>query len=169
MKVRLVLPILFLVAPLAFAGRFDFPKENPLVSIQMPEQWQTALDGDSVTAHPANNPKVMISVFPVSGASNLKDAFAIATKQVSATYGDVKIGKLAEQQQAGITFYGGQGEGEKDGFELILAVAALSPDGKHFFGLAWTRDEASGDGYIKDIDRALASIQPFKEMPKPAK
>lgn len=156
-------------AQIAFAGRSDLPKENPQVSIQMPDNWQTGLDGDNVTARPANNSKVMISVFPVTGASNLKDAFAIATKQVSATYSDVKIGKLAEQKQAGITFFGGQGEGEKDGFELTLAVAAFSPDGKHFFGLAWTRDETSGDVYLKDIDKALGSIQPFKEKLKPPK
>jgi len=135
----------------------------------MPDNWQTALDGESITARPANNSKVMISVFPVSGASNLKDAFSMATKQLSATYRDVKIGKVAEQKQGGITFFGGQGEGEKDGFELTLAVAAFTPDGKRFFGLAWSRDDASGDVYIKDIDQALASIQPFKEVSKPLK
>jgi dipeptidyl aminopeptidase/acylaminoacyl peptidase len=165
----LLLTIILLGAPIAFAGRFDFPKENPQVSIQMPNNWHAGFDGDKVTAHPANNSKVVISVFPISDASNLKDAFVNATKQFSATYQDVKIGKLAEQKQAGITFYGGQGEGEKDGFELTLAVAAFSPDGKSFFGLAWTRDEAFGDAYIKDIDKALASIQPFKELPKPPK
>lgn len=169
MKVHLGLTILFLGAQSAFAGRFDLPKENAQVSIQMPDNWQMGFEGDIVTAHPVNNSKVMIWVFPVSGASNLKDAFVSATKQISIAYRDVKIGKLAEQKQAGITFYGGQGEGEKDGFELILAVAAFTCDGKRFFGLAWTRDEASGDVYIKDIDKALASIQPFKETPKPAK
>ena len=169
MKIRLVLSALIIGAQIAFAGRFDLPKENPQISIHMPENWQTGIDGEGVTARPGNNSKVMISVFPVSGASDLKEAFAIVTKQVGATYGDVKIGKLAEQKQAGMMFYGGQGEGEKDGFELILAVAGFSPDGKHFFGLAWTRDEASGDVYIKDIDKALASLQPFKELPKPSK
>src|SRR5947209_5705119 len=103
------------------------------------------------------------------GASNLKDAFSMATKQLSATYRDVKIGKVAEQKQGGITFFGGQGEGEKDGFELTLVVAAFTPDAKRFFGLAWSRDDASGDVYIKDIDQALASIQPFKEVSKPLK
>jgi hypothetical protein len=169
MKVHLVLTIIVLGAQIAFAGRFDLPKENAQVSIQMPDNWQMEFEGDTVTAHPANNSKVTICVFPVSGASNLKDAFVIATKQMSVAYRDVKIGKLAEQKQAGIAFYGGQGEGEKDGFELILAVAAFSGDGKCFFGLTWTRDEASGDVYIKDIDKALASIQPFKETPKPPK
>lgn len=169
MKLRLLLIMMTLVAQMAFAGRFDFPKESAQMSIQMPDNWQMGLQGDGVTAHPANNSKVTISVFPLSGASNLKDAFTIATKQVSASYRDVKIGKLAEQKQAGITFFGGQGEGEKDGFELTLAVAAFSADGKRFFGLAWTRDEGSGDNYIKDIDKALASIQPFNEVPKPPK
>ena len=169
MKLRLVLTMFALGAQIAFAGRFDFPKENAQVSIQMPDNWQMAFEGDTVTAHPANNWKVMISVFPVSGANNLKDAFVIAAKQIGVAYRDVKIGKPAELKQAGITFYGGQGEGEKDGFELILAVAAFTPDGKRFFGLAWTRDEASGDVYIKDIDKALASIKPFKETPKPPK
>ena len=139
MKIRLLLPALVLIAQVVDGGRFDLPKENPQISIQMPDNWQTALDGDSITAHPANNSKVM------------------------------KIGKVAEQKQAGITFFGGQGEGEKDGFELTLAVAASTPDGKRFFGLAWSRDDASGDVYIKDIDRALTSIQPFKEVSKPLK
>jgi len=160
---------MILGAQVAFAGRFDLPKENPQVSIQMPENWQTVLDGDTVTAHPANNSKVMISVFPISDANNLKDAFAIATKHFAASHSDVKIGNLAEQKQAGVIFYGGQGEGEKDGFELIVAVAAFSADGKRFFGLAWTRDDASSDVYINDINKALASIQPFKQVPKPPK
>jgi hypothetical protein len=157
-----------LSAQIAFAGRFDLPKENPQISIQMPDNWQTGLDGDNVTAHPPANSKVMISVFPVSGAKNIEDAFAIAAKQISAIYSDVKIGKLSRQNQAGINFYGGQGEGEKDGFELILAVAAFSPDGKHFFGLGWARDESSSDVYVKEINEALASIQPFKEPPPKA-
>src|SRR5881394_211587 len=169
MKVRFLVPTVMLGAQIAFAGRFDLPKEKAQISIQMPENWQTVLDEDSVTAHPANNSKVTLSIFPVSAASNLKNAFAIAAKQVSATYRDVKIGKLAEQQQAGITFYGGQGEGEKDGFELTLAVAAFTCDGKRFFGLAWARDEVGGDAITKEIDRALGSIKPFKETLKPSK
>jgi hypothetical protein len=76
---------------------------------------------------------------------------------------------LSRQNQGRINFYGGQGEGEKDGFELILAVAAFSPDGKHFFGLAWARDEASGEAISRDINKALASIHPFKEVSKPPK
>ncbi len=112
----------------------------------------------------------MISIFAVPGAGNLHDALTIATKQVSATYDDVKIGKVTEQKQAGITFYGGQGEGEKDGFELILAVAAFTADGKQFFGLAWARDDAASDSITKEMNNALASIQPFTEPPpKPAK
>ena len=135
----------------------------------MPDGWQAELVGDSVTARPANNSKVMLTVFALPDAKNIEDAFVSATKQASGIYRDVKIGKLSLQTQAGVNFYGGQGEGEKDGFELILAVAAFSPDGKHFFGLAWARDESSGDVYTKDIDKALASIQPFKEMPKAPK
>jgi len=169
MKIPLVLSVLLLGAQFAFGGRFDLPKENPQVSIQMPDNWQAALDGDNVTARPANNSKVMISVFALPGANSLEDAFAIATKQISVIYSDVKIGKLSRQNQAGINFFGGQGEGEKDGFELILAVAAFSSDGKHFFGLAWARDENSGDAITRDIDKALASIQPFKEVSKSAK
>ena len=170
MKISVALLALILGCQIAVGGRVDLPKEKPqLVSIQMPDHWQMGLDGDGVTAHPANDTKVMISVFSLSGASTLEDAFAIATKQVSAIYRDVKIGKLSRQNQAGINFFGGQGEAEKDGFELMLAVAAFSPDGKHFFGLAWTRGERSDDAYIKDIDKALASIQPFKELQKPAK
>ncbi|HEX4641116.1 MAG TPA: hypothetical protein VH252_07000 [Chthoniobacterales bacterium] len=169
MKLRFLLTVIMFGAQIAFAGRFDLPKDGPQFSVQMPDNWQIEFEGDSVSARPAKNSKVMISVFPVSGSSDLKDAFSIAAKQVSATYRDVKIGKLAEQKQAAITFFGGQGEGEKDGFELILAVAAFTHDGKRFFGLVWTRDEASGDVYIKDIDKALASIQPFKKVPKPPK
>lgn len=165
MKLPLVLATLILGVQIAFGGRFDLPKENPQISIQMPDSWQTGLDGDNVAARPVNNSKVTISVFYLSGTKNIEDAFALATKQVNATYRDVKIGKLSKQSQAGINFFGGQGEGEKDGFELTLAVAAFSPDGKHFFGLAWARDEASGNLYINEIDKALASIQPFKEHP----
>ena len=135
----------------------------------MPDNWQTGLDGDNVTARPANNSKVMISVFALPSAKNIEDAFAIATKQVSAIYRDVKIGKLSKQSQAGITFFGGRGEAEKDGFELTLAVAAFTSDGKHFFGLAWARDEAAGDAMTREIDKALASIRPFEEMPKTQK
>ena len=169
MKIPLVLSALILGAPVAFGGRFDLPKENPYISVKMPENWQTRLDGEKVTARPADNAKVMISVFAVPGASNLEDAFAVATKYVGAIYRDVKIGKLSRQNQNGINFFGGQGEGEKDGFELILAAASFSPDGKHFFGLAWARDEVSGDAVTRDIDKALASIQPFKETSKPQK
>lgn len=169
MKIPIVLPALLLGVQVAFGGRVDLPKENPQVSIQMPDNWQTGLDGDNVTARPANNSKVMISVFALPGAKSLEDAFAIATKQISVIYSDVKIGKLSRQNQAGINFFGGQGEAEKDGFELILAVAAFSSDGKHFFGLAWARDEGSGDAVTREIGKALASIQPFKEVPKPPK
>jgi hypothetical protein len=168
MKIPLVLSALLLGTQVALGARFDLPKENPQVSIQMPDNWQTGLDGDNVTARPANNSKVMISVFALPGHS-LEDAFAIATKQISVIYSDVKIGKLSRQNQAGINFFGGQGEGEKDGFEMMLAVAAFSPDGKHFYGLAWARDEGSGDAVAREIDKALASIQPFKEVPKSAK
>lgn len=164
---RVFLVALFLTAQLAFAGRFDLPKDDPQISIHLPDNWRAGLERDGVSAHPAENSKVMLWVFPLTGANNLKDAFAMATKQLSASHSDVKIGNLGEQKQAGITFFGGQGEGEKDGFELILAVAGFSADGKHFFGLAWTRDDASGDGYIADINKALASIQPFKATPKP--
>ena len=48
-------------------------------------------------------------------------------------------------------------------------MAAFTPDGKRFLGLAWSRDDASGDVYIKDIDQALASIPPFKEVSKALK
>jgi hypothetical protein len=170
MKIRLVLPALVLATELAFGGRFDLPKENPQFSIQMPEKWETAVEGDSVSSRPTKDSRVTISVLPVLGAKNLQDAFAIVTKQVSATYRDVKVGKLSEQKQAGLTFFGGQGEAEKDGFELRLSVAAFSADGQRYFGLVWTADEVSGDIHIKEIDKALSSLQAFKEPPpKPAK
>jgi hypothetical protein len=170
MKIRLVLPAVIIVAQFAFAGRFDLPKESPQFSIQMPEKWQTEVEGDNVTARPGRDSKVIISVFPVSGAKNFEDAFAIVMKQVTANYEDVKIGKLTQQKQAALTFFGGYGEAEKDGFELRLSVAAFSADGQRYFGLVWAADEVSGDIHIKDIDKALASIQAFKEPPpKPAK
>ena len=137
MKLRLFLTIMIFGAEIAFAGRFDLPKENPQFSIQIPDNWQTVVEEDDVTSRPAKDAKVIISVFPVPTAKNLQDAFAIVTKKVSADYSDVKIGKVAEQKQAGLTFFGGQGEGEKDGFELIrqtwsqtwaeLAVIAAKP------------------------------------------
>ena len=104
MKIRVLLPALVLIAQVVDAGRFDLPKENPQISIQMPDNWQTALDGESITARPANNSKVMISVFPVSGASNLKEAFSMATKQLSATYGDVKIGEWRNENKQALPF-----------------------------------------------------------------
>jgi hypothetical protein len=165
MKIPLALPALVLAAQLAFAERFDLPKENPQFSIQMPEKWEMEVEGEHVTARPAKDSKVIISVFPVSGAKNLEDAFAILTKQVTANYRDVKVGKVSEQKQAGLTFFGGQGEAEKDGFELRLSVAAFSAGGQRYFGLVWTADEVSGDLHIKEIDKALASLQAFKEPP----
>jgi hypothetical protein len=156
--------------PVAFAGRFDHPKESPQFSIQMPENWANELDGDKVTSRPAKDSRVVISVFPVSGAKNFEDAFAIITRQAGRTYGDMKLGKLSEQKQAGLTFYGGQGEGEKDGFELRLSVAAFSADGKRYYALVWASDDVAGEIHTKEIDRALASLQVFKEPPpKPAK
>lgn len=153
-----------------FAGRFDLPKENPQFSIQMPDKWEIELQEDKVTSRPAKDSRVMISVFPIAGARNFDDAFAIVLKQVSANYRDVKVGKLSEQKQAGLTFFGGRGEAEKEGFELRLSVAAFSADGQRYFGLVWAADEASGDFHIKEIDKALASLQAFKEPPaKPAK
>jgi hypothetical protein len=68
MKLQLLLTITIFGAEIAFAGRFDLPKENPQLSIQMPDNWEIGLNGDNVMAHPANNSKVMISVFLVSGA-----------------------------------------------------------------------------------------------------
>lgn len=170
MKIHLVLPAVVLTAQLAFGGRFDLPKEKPQFSIQMPDKWETALEGDNVTARPAKDSKVIILVFPVPAAKNFEDALAIVTKQTSANYRDVKVGKVSEQKQAGLTFFGGQGEGEKDGFELRLSVAAFTADGQHYFGLVWAADEVSGEIHIKEIDKALASLQAFKEPPpKPAK
>ena len=168
-SLRLAVLASILCASVAFAGRFDLPKANPQISIQIPDDWQPDIAEDTVTAHPANNTRAMISVFAISGAGTLQDAFTVATKRVSALYGDVKIGKLAEQKQAGITFFGGQGEGEKDGFELTLAIAAFTGDGKHFFGLAWARDEAAGETITGEINKALGSIQLFRESSKPPK
>jgi len=84
MKIRLLLPALVLLAQVVDGGRFELPKENPQFSIQLPDQWQTAVEGDSVTSRPAKDGKVIISVFPVPTAKNLQDAFAIITKKVSA-------------------------------------------------------------------------------------
>lgn len=126
------------------------------------------MEGDSVTSRAQKNSRVVISVFPVSGAKNFEDAFAIITKQMSANYSDVKLGKLSEQKQSGLTFFGAQGEGEKDGFELRLSVAALSADGQNYFGLVWACDDVSGEAHIKEIEQALRSIQAFKETPPKA-
>jgi hypothetical protein len=164
MRIGLVLPALMLAAKVAFAGRFDLPKENPQFSIQMPAEWETEVKDDTVTSRPAKNSRVVISVFPISGAKNFDDAFAILTRQVSAIYQDVKLGKLSEQKQAGLTFFGAQGEGEKEGFELRLSVAAFTADGQRYFGLVWACDEA-GEVRIKEIYTTLASIQKFKEAP----
>ena len=165
MKIRLLLPAFVFTTEIALGGRFDLPKENPQFSIQLPDQWQTAVEGDNVTSRPAKDSKVIISVFPVPAAKNLQDAFAIATKKVSADYSDLKIGKLAEQKQAGLTFFGGQGEAEKDGFELRLSVAAFTGDGQAYFALVWAADEVSGEIHIKEIDKILTSLQAFKEPP----
>src|SRR4051812_25939410 len=165
MKIRFVLSALVLTAQLAFGSRFDLPKANPQFSIQMPDKWAIELQEDNVTSRPAKDSRIMISVFPIAGARNFDDAFAIVLKQVSVNYRDVKVGKLSEQKQAGLTFFGGRGEAEKDGFELRLSVAAFSADGQHYFGLVWAADEASGDIHIKEIDKALASLQAFKELP----
>jgi hypothetical protein len=152
-----------------FGGRFDFPREHPQFSIQIPDNWETGTEGDTVTSRPAKDSKVMISIFPVPAAKNVEDAFAIVLKQVSANYRDVKLGKLSEQRQTGMTFFGGQGEGEKDGFELKLSVAGFSPNGQRFFGLVWACDEASERIHAKQLDQILGSIQRFSEAPKESK
>jgi hypothetical protein len=170
MKIRLLLPAFVFITEIAFGGRFDLPREHPQFSIQMPDNWETAVEGDNVTSRPAKDSKVIISVFPAPAAKNLQDAFGIAAKKVSADYSDVKIGKLSKQKQAGLTFFGGQGEGERDGFELRLSLAAFTGDGQHYFALVWAADEASGEIYIKEIDKILVSLQAFKEpSPKPGK
>jgi hypothetical protein len=165
MNVGFALITLMFTAEVAFAGRFDLPKEGPQFSIQMPDRWETAIEGDHVTSRPAKDSKLMISVFGVPAAKNLEDAFGTALKQVTASYRDVKLGKLSEQRQAGLTVYGGHGEAEKAGFELRISVAAFTADGQRFFGLVWTADEASRSSQINEIDEALASLQTFTEPP----
>ena len=166
MKIRILLSAL-LVTEVAFGSRFDLPKENPQISIEMPDKWETADEGDNITSRPAKDSKVMISIFPVPAAKDLKDAFAIVLKHVSETYRDVKLRKLSEQKQSGVTFYGGRGEAERDGFELNFSVAALSADGHRYFALVWAADEASGDTHTKELDKTLASIQRFSAQPSP--
>src|SRR3954447_18243432 len=80
MKIRLLLPALMFATAIAFGGRFDLPKENPQFSIQMPDNWETAVEGNNVTSRPGTDSKVMISFFPVPAAKNFEDAFAIMLK-----------------------------------------------------------------------------------------
>ena len=41
-------------------------------------------------------------------------------------------------------------------------MAAFSPDGQRFFAISWGCDEASGETYGNDIDRAMNSIKSVK-------
>jgi hypothetical protein len=149
MKIRLLLPALILATQVAFGGRFDLPKQKPLVSVEIPETWQTELEGDTVTARPAKNSKVVFSVMPISGAGNLQDAFATVTKQVSAKYSDFAPGKSSSEKEAGMDVLSAEAKGKSDGIEFRIAFGVFTPDGQHFFGLFWACDESSGEKYRK--------------------
>lgn len=163
MKIRFLVPILVLAVATAGAATFNLPKSAPLFSIEMPSSWVTEEKGDVIVSRPAKDSKINISVTLIPGAKNLEAAFASVEKALGADYQQFSVDKASQEKEAGMDFLSATGKGKKDGVDFRVALAAFTPDGQRFFAISWGCDEASGETYGNDIDRAMNSIKSVKE------
>jgi len=169
MKVRYLLPILVLAAQIAEGATFKFPKDAPQFSIETPDTWLTEAKGDILTSRPSKESQVIFSVFPVTGAKNLADAFEIAAKQVCEGYSDCNVGKSSQEKHAGVQFMGAEATAKKDGTDIRIFLYVLGADGQRYFAITRAFDVASGEKYGNQIDGVMDSIKSLKEEERKAK
>jgi hypothetical protein len=170
MKIRFLVPILVLAVGTAGATTFNLPKNAPLFSIEMPDNWVTEEKGDVIVSRPEKDSNVNYSVTVIPGAKNLEDAFASIEKSVRADYQEVSVDKASQEKEAGMDFLLAAGKGKRDGVDFRIALAAFTPDGQRFFfGLSWGCDQASGKKYGSQIDSVIESIKSFKDEARKTK
>lgn len=169
MKIRYLLPILVLAAQLAEGETFKLPKDAPQFSIDMPDKWMTEARGDTITSRPSKESQVIFSVFPVTGAKDLADAFAIAAKQACEGYSACNLGKPSQQKHAKMQFMGAEATAKKNGTDIRIFLYALSADGQRYFAITRAFDVASGEKYGNQIDGVMDSIKSIKEEERKAK
>ena len=118
MKIRFLLSILAFAAPTAGATTFNLPKNAPLFSIEMPDDWVTEEKGDVIISRPEKDSEVNYSVTVIPGAKNLEDALASVEKSVRAAYQEVSIDKASQEKEAGMDFLSAGGNG-KEGWRRL--------------------------------------------------
>ena len=169
MKIRSLLPILVLAAQTTTATTFKLPKDAPLFSIAMPDNWLTEEKGDVITSRPEKDSKTVVSVFPVPAAKDLQDALKTVSKQLASQYQDYSIGEAGEEKEAGIMFRMAEAKGKRDGAEIRILLFTFSPDDQRYFGVSQTVEPNSVEKYGGALDGVMASIRSFKEEARKAR
>lgn len=157
---KIAIPLGALLLTAAFAGVHKIPEDEPLVTIEIPDQWQTKEVGESVQAT-APNDQLRLLVVPPEG-TKIAETMGEAMRYIRGSGGIVvkadsikkESGKLNGMDVHHVSWLGKDKNGE---VKIEFTIIAL-PERKSVLVACWGPPEAQ-EKHQTDLKKILQSIK----------
>ena len=162
MKSRLMFIILGLFLALsspAYSANFTYPADNPVFSIDFPNNWKVTPEGQLIHAMPQDE-SVYVGLWALEAGTTIDSALAAVDQMVADMVTDFSCGDAQYVDVNGITFteVAGQGNNREDGTPVNVSVDFFSPDGNQVFVLIYFGAPESENKYGAQLAQIVQSI-----------
>lgn len=156
----LCLALLTAVSPAKADKVIGFPKEKPVLTFNLPDDWKVKNGEDGLISTPPDDQGVILEVVELETPLTDRDA---AIKEAKATMEDFKNVKYDEEQKGekdglGITILNGTGEDE-DGKAFINLVILSKEGSKNFVLLSCISSKEGSDKHGKEISGVIGTLK----------
>ena len=158
----------FCAAPM-LAGTVKFPKKEPLMSFELPDDWRAETDAKGqFTAKPPGDDEFALTLIKMDGVKDedtAKKALPIIAKQVCEATGakGVKVGDVETQKGVGkkgdLKMSACEAQGtDASGIVFLITACAIEADDE-FIALVTVTTAAKDKKYLPAMKKIVASIE----------
>ena len=156
----LCLALLTAVSPAKADKAVGFPKETPVLTFNLPDDWEVKNGEDGLISTPPDDEGVILEVVELDAPLTDRDA---AIKEAKATMEDFKNVKYDDEQKGekdglGITILNATGEDE-DGKAFINLVLLSKEGSKNFMLLSCISSKEGSDKHGKEISGVIGTLK----------
>ena len=157
----------FCAAPM-LAGTVKFPKKEPLMSFELPDDWRTEWDKGIFTAKPPGDDEFALTLVKMDGVKDeetAKKALPLIAKQACEATGaqGVKAGEVEEQKGVGkkgdLKMFASEAKGtDASGNVFVVTAYSIEADDE-FVAFVTVATAAKDKKYLSALKKIAASIE----------
>ena len=155
----IILTTLFLTIPFAQAKTVTYPANDPIFSINFPDDWNLEAEDDQLHATPEDE-SIYVGLWAMNGVENLEEALDALVEELDDIVQEVEIEDPEEMEINDISFVFIDGTGVmEDDTDVELSIAIFSPDGETFFINLFFGTPEMVEEHSDELEAILGSVE----------